>query len=179
MKKIIILISAAAFTAMLFNSCSKSPVTPTPKVTVTKPFMKFTNNGTVVNYNTCTAADGGETPSVTLITGINMSNGTPGDDDISIDIVQNIKTLKAGDVFPATTTGTLTRKNTMVLFYSPDGVNVYATAPGNAVGTVTITSVTSTLIGGTFSGKVYALGDIKGTSLKNAITSGTFTASIK
>ncbi len=175
MKKIFILPVAIFSIAILFNSCKKSSDN---KPVTTASSMKLTLNGTALSYNTCLASDATVGSSKqTLVTGLNLTNNTPGNDSFELDIMHDIATLKAGEVFPASTS--FGQSDSMALIYFPNSTDTFETQPANAQGTVTITSVDSGVISGTFSGKLFADNDLSGTTLKYTVTSGTFTARTK
>ena len=138
----------------------------------------MTMNGTALSYNTCTASDATVgSDKQTIITGLNLSNNVPGNDNVELDIMHDIATIKVGEVFPASTA--FDQSDSMALFYFPNATDSFVTQPQNPLGSITITDVTSTTISGNFSAKLFAGDDLTGTTIKYTITSGTFTARTK
>jgi hypothetical protein len=186
MKKVnIFLISIILLSAAMISGCQKgvldddtkpgSSGSPTP--TSVGGSMKFTSSGTAITYNNCLATDASANGvNQTLIMGLNLTNNVAGADNFEVDIIQSLSALKAGQVYPASTS--FTQPNSMALFYYPNATDEYVTQPANAQGSVTITGVTSTTISGTFSGTLFASDDLNGTTVKATITEGTFTAKI-
>lgn len=161
--------------AAMMSGCKKDSKTPSTTATGS---MKLTLNGTALSYNNCTASDATVgSDKQTIITGLNITNNTPGNDNIELDIMHDITTLKAGEVFPASTS--FDQSDSMALFYFPNATDSFVTQPANPQGSVTITSVSSGIISGTFSAKLFAGDDASGTTVKYTVTDGTFTARTK
>ena len=173
MKKTSQLLMAILLVALAFTSCKKSSDNPNASST---PSMKFTANSSAINYNTCFAADAtAGSIKQTLITGNNGTIANPGNSTFELDILAGLSALKAGQTYPASTT--FNQANSAALMYFPNQNDFFATQPGNAEGAVSITDVTSDIIKGTFSGKLYTQDDFEGKNLKYTITGGTFVAS--
>ena len=175
MKKISVFCIVALLMAAMFSGCKKDSKNP---ATSTTESMKLTLNANAVSYNSCLGSDAtiGSTKE-TIITGLNLTNNTPGADSFEIEIVHDISTLKAGEVFQAA--NSFGQADGMALYYFPNDNDTFVTQPANPQGTVTITAVTSTTISGTFSGKLFASADLSGTTVKYTVISGTFTARTK
>ena len=157
--------------AVTLGSCKKSS---DPNASST-PSMKLTLNGKAVSYNTCIASDAtGGSLKQTLILGTNVTKGTPDGVTFEVEIIKEMASIKTGDVFPASTKFAQANSSAL-LYYAADG-NFYATQPGNPQGTVTITAVTSDIIKGTFSGKLFTDDDYDGSDVKYTVIGGTFVA---
>lgn len=132
--------------------------------------MTLNANGTAVSYSSCVVADIDANGSkYTEIVGVNQK--TP-NNSFSIEIVAGTSSLKAGQTYQVT--ADYLGANTATLFYDTDDTHSYTTQAANPVGSVTITSVTSTTLKGTFSGKLYSGDDYNAADLKYTITSGSF-----
>jgi hypothetical protein len=172
MKTISQLFIAVMFTAIAFSSCKKSSDNSNSSSNAS---MKFTANGTAVSYNTCIVVDAtAGTVKQTLISGNNGTITKPGDATFELDILHDLATLKAGQTYPVSTT--FNQANSAALIYFPNQNDFFATQPGNPQGTVSITDVTTDIIKGTFSGKLFTQDDFDGTTVKYTITGGTFVA---
>ncbi len=138
--------------------------------------MKVTLNGNATSYNNCIAVVGPLTTTAeTLITGNNLTGATASTDNFEIAILHDIHTLKAGAVFQASATQ-YAPESTSFLYWA-DALNYYGTTTGNPQATVTITSVSSTYISGTFSGAMSVRTDPNFVA-DFAVTGGSFTAKI-
>ena len=164
---------ALAAIALTFSSCKKSS-NPTPNNTVSSS-MKFTSNGSVVSFNNCgevSASVNGITQ--TLFTGINVTNGTPGDVNFEINIQHDPATFQAGQTYQVTSLPG--HADAATFYYSTNSTDEFTSQPTNTQGSVSITGVTSTTISGTFSGKLFAYDDYAGATVVYTITNGSFTA---
>jgi hypothetical protein len=137
--------------------------------------MSFTANSTAVSFNTCVVLTSTANPTgQTIIAGYNNVNGIISANGFEVEAIQDISTIKVGQVFPAsTTTG---QAGTSALLYFTDATNNFLSQPGNPQGTVTITGITSTSISGTFAGLLFSPGDTGGATTIYTITNGSFTA---
>ncbi|MCR8561543.1 hypothetical protein KXD93_28065 [Mucilaginibacter sp. BJC16-A38] len=167
--KFLIAVMAAAIT---LGSCKKSS---DPNASSTQS-MKLTLNGKAVSYSACliSTAEAGSSKQ-TIITGTTLANGVPTGATFEVELFKDIALIKAGDVFPASTV--FAQANSSALLYFPNDNDFFATQPGNPQGTVTITAVTSDIIKGTFSGKLFTQDDYEGKTVKYTATGGTFVAS--
>jgi len=162
------------FIAMLvlgiaLSSCKKSD--DSKPATTTTSSMTFTANGTAVKFNTCLEADISlNNVNEVVIAGTNITNGKAAASSFTITIMQDPATLKAGQTFAVSSSGT-----TSLAYYVTDS-ETDQTQVVNPQGTVTITDVSSTVIKGTFSAKLFDAGDFEGQTVTYTITSGTFTA---
>jgi hypothetical protein len=171
MKKITKPFIAIALIAAVFTSCSKSKdVTPT-----TSTFMKLTINGTATSFNSCLEADAeiNGVMSQVLITGNNFTNGKPAANSFEVDINHDPATLKAGQTFAVSGN---TQPNSIALFYFLNDSDYFVTQGKSTQGTITLTKVTSTVIEGTFSGKLFDPSDFSSTKVLYTATSGSFSA---
>jgi hypothetical protein len=159
--------------AMVVASCKKSGGGPAP-VSPAKP-VQFTINGSAVNYSNCfDLEDFSNGNFEVIIEATNAINAQPVT-NLQIRLVIDASGLKAGQTFPVATSGG--QIGTSMLYYTPDGANDFESQYSNAQGSVTITSVTSKMITGTFSGKLFAVSDTNGTTVVYTITNGSFQAS--
>jgi len=172
MKKLSKLFIAVLFTAIAFTSCKKNSDNSPAGSTMT-----FTANGKAVTFNTCVAVTASlNDVEQVMITGTNLTNGSPGVVSFEVEITHALATLKAGQTYPVGTS--FAQQNASVFYYFTSSDNVAVSQPGKPVGTVTLTEVTSTSIKGTFSGKLFAQDDFDGTTLLYTIAGGSFTAKI-
>src|ERR1700753_1090387 len=152
MKRVKLLVSAGLLQAAIMSGCLKDSTTP---VIVINQSMKIKINGTGYHYNSCTASDvlvSGNKQ--TIITGVNLDGNVPASNNMELDIMHDISTLKEGDVFHVT--GSPGQINSMTLYYFRNDSDSYVTQPKNPWGAVTITSVADNVITGNFSAKVFA-----------------------
>ncbi len=159
--------------AVTLGSCKKSSSDPNASSTQS---MKFTINGSAVNYNTCLEASASAGSSnQTVFSGFQTTNGTTGASTFEVAINNDPATLKAGQTYAAATK--FGETNHSALLYFPNDKDFYASQPGNPTGTtVTITDITTDIIKGTFSGKLFSQDDYDGKSVKYTVTAGTFVA---
>ncbi len=161
----------------LFTACGK--LGPAPSYTGASnssapSSMKFSYNDTAVTLNSCTALSlSANNVSHVNISGINVSGGKNGNQNMIIDIITSIDSLKAGQTFKAATD--FGQTGVEDLLYTVDTTN-YVSQPAAAQGTVVITSVSSTYIKGTFTGTLYGELDFSATQLIYTITNGSFVA---
>jgi hypothetical protein len=159
---------------LLLDACNKDSVTTTS--TGGAYSMKFSYNDTTANFNTCVVSTvtQGNVPSEILISGYTTTNNKFTGKSFELDIVADIDSLKAGQVFPAATT--IQQLHTSTLYFFTDSTSTYTTQIANPIGSVTITSVSSTEIKGTFTGGLYGWNDSYAVLLDYTITGGTFIA---
>jgi len=159
---------------LLLGACNKDSVTTTSSGGSYS--MKLTYNDTIANFNTCVVSTviQGNTPSEILISGYNTTNNKISGKSFELDLVGDVDSLKAGQVFPAATTSNQLHSST--LYFFPDSVKTYTTQLANPIGVVTITSVTAYEIKGTFTGGLYGWQDAYAVILDYTISSGTFVA---
>lgn len=150
-----------------FSACKKSSNNNPSGDTYS---MKLTLNGKAVTYTTCLVAD----ITANGIAQFNITGSNKGNEGLAIDVIANLKTVKAGQVFNAATA--YVQPNSMTIFYTDAANNDYGTQLTDPTGSITITSVTSTTVKGTFTGKLYDFDDTNATNLKYTITGGTFVA---
>jgi hypothetical protein len=163
--KLIVLCLIAGFS---FSACKKSSDNkPTTSDTYS---MKLTLNGKAVTYTTCAAAD----ITANGIAQFNIIGTNKGNEGLAIGVIADLSKVKAGQVFKAATA--YVQPNSMTMFYTDAANNDYSTQLTDPTGSITITSVSSTTIKGTFSGKLYDFDDTAATDLKYTITDGTFVA---
>ena len=164
-------------TLILFSSCKKNSA-GTPPVNPAKP-IQFTINGSAVSYANCfytvPYTNGNFEVIIAATNTVDTQTATSFILNFQIRLVIDASGVKAGQTFPIATSGG--QIGTAMLYYTPDGVNDFATQYANAQGTVTITGVTSNMISGTFSGKLFAASDTGGITVVYTITNGIFQAS--
>jgi len=160
--KLIVLCLIAGFS---FSACKKSSDNKPASDTYS---MKLTLNGKAVTYTTCAAAD----ITVNSLVQFNIIGTNKGNESLEIDVLADLKKVKAGQVFNAATA--FVQPNSMALFYTDAANNDYGSQNADPTGSITITSVTSTTIKGTFSGNLYDFPNA--TTLKYTVTGGTFVA---
>ncbi|WP_461453281.1 hypothetical protein [Mucilaginibacter sp.] len=159
---------------LLLNACNKESVTTTS--TGGSYSMKFIYNDTTASFNTCTVSTviEGNVPSEVLISGFTTTNNKITGKSFELDLVADIDSLKAGQVFPAATT--INQLHSSTLYFFPDSLRTYTTQVAKPIGSVTITSVTSSEIKGTFNGGLYGWQDEYAEILDYNISGGTFVA---
>jgi hypothetical protein len=163
---VLCLIAGTSFSACKKDD-NKKPVSNTYS-------MKFNANGTAVSYTSCLVADIDINGSkLTDIIGVNKNNSN---NEMELEFPVAVSSLKAGQTYQVIvpTGNNQLELTTPLLGYTMDGTNYFTTQSADPVGTVTITSVTSTTLQGTFSGKLYSEDDSDATTLKYTITNGTF-----
>ena len=173
MKTLSYVMMVATVASISFSSCKKSS-TPAPAATTS---MKLTVNGTDLSFNQCgeLQVDINDAPQTT-ITGINVTNGNPGDASFEVDIDHDLATLKAGQTYQASSS--YVQPDGVNFYYSPTSTGDFSSQPANPQGSVTITAVTATTISGTFSCKLFDASDFSGTTVVYTVTNGSFTAKI-
>ena len=175
-KTLPLIIVLALLSASIVSSCKKE--TKTPVVELETQGMKFTVNDTALSYNSCRVQNFNIDSKIqTQITGQNTTDIYKGYYYFTITIYRDMNSLKAGDAFQVETSSE--EANAMFLAYSPDPSAVYFTQALNPQGKVTITSLGSGFIQGTFSGQLFDAADLAGAHLKYTITEGTFTAKMQ
>ena len=162
--KLIILCLIAGFS---FSACKKSSDNKPASDTYS---MKLTLNGKAVTYTTCAAAD----ITANGIAQFNIIGTNKGNEGLAIGVIADLSKVKAGQVFKAATE--YVQPNSMTMFYTDAANNAYGTQLTDPTGSITITSVSSTTIKGTFSGKLYGTDNNGNTTLKYTITGGSFVA---
>jgi hypothetical protein len=175
MKNLSHVLMAVIVTSIVFSTCKKSS-TPAPAPSTTSS-MKLNANGTALSFNNCeqfsiTANGMVQTEFISK----SVVNGKFGDQEFEVDIIHDPATLKAGQTYQVA--GTYVQQDAAMITYYPNASDIFTTQPGNPVGTVTITEVTSTTISGTFAGKLFAWSDTAGNTFVYTITNGSFTAKI-
>lgn len=150
-----------------FSACKKSSNNNPSGDTYS---MKLTLNGKAVTYTTCAAAD----ISVNSLVQFNIIGTNKSNESLAIDVLADLTKVKAGQTFNAATA--YAQPNSMSLFYTDAANNDYGSQIADPTGSITITSVTSTTIKGTFTGKLYNFDDTGASNLKYTITGGTFVA---
>ncbi len=160
---------------LAFSSCKKSGggVTPISE----KPFQ-FTANGSSVSYANCFYTEPFANANFEVLI---MATNTL-DTKTSSSFILNFQIIlltdaggpQVGKTYPVAAIPD--QAGTAKLYYTPDGVKNFQTQYANAQGAVTITSISSKAIGGTFSGKLFADGDTNGQTVLYTITDGSFNA---
>jgi hypothetical protein len=175
MKTLSYVLMAATAVSITFSSCKKSS-TPAPAPADVATSMKLTSNGTALNYNQCQQfiVSAGITQSDFIAK--NFINGKLSDDEFEVDIIHDPATLKAGQTYPVISS--YAQPDGAVITYYLNDTDTFTTQPGSSQGSVTITSVTSTSISGTFSGTLYTSNDLSGLHQLYTITNGSFTAKL-
>jgi len=175
MRNLIPVFIACVLGMLLLNACNKDVVTKIASGSDAS-FMKLAYNDTTLNFNTCSVSTviQGNTQTQVLISGYTLTKSIFGSQSFELDIMADIDSLKAGQVFPAATS--IDQSHSMTLYFFPDSVRTYTTQIANPIGSVTITSVTTTEVKGTFNGGLYGWNDAYAIELNYNITNGTFTA---
>ena len=163
---------------VLLGACNKDTVTKVSSSGTGSNtyFMKLAYNDTTLNFTDCSVSTvtQGSAPTQILISGYSFAKNVFGSQSFELDLMADIDSLKAGQVFPAATT--IAQTHSMTLYFFPDSVRTYTTQIANPIGSVTITGVSSTEIKGTFNGGLYGWNDAYAIELNYTITGGTFTA---
>jgi hypothetical protein len=156
--------------AFAFSACKKSN-TPAPDTTVTTT-MTLTSNGTNLSFDDCEqVATSVNNVAHTIIVGSSTINKNTA---FTVDIIHDVSTLKAGQAYPVASS--IAQTDAAFLYYYPNTSNNFSTQPSSAQGSVTISGVSASTITGTFSGKLFAVADVDGTTVIYTITNGAFTA---
>ncbi len=167
--KLIVLCLIAGFS---FSACKKDSNNKNTDNSNSTYSMNFTLNGTAVSYSTCAVGDiQVNSDHYTEFVGVNTKSPN---NSLQIEVVANIADLKAGQTFQVTSD--YLAANTAIFFYSPNATDSFGTQTAAPSGSVTITSVSSTTVKGTFSAKLYSSDDFDATTLKYTVASGTFVA---
>jgi hypothetical protein len=174
MRNLIPVFIACVLIMLLLDACNKDTVTKISSNNVYS--MKLAYNDTTANFNSCVVSTvvQGNTPTQILISGFNSTNNKISGQSFELDITADIDSLKAGQAFPA---ATVTQEDhTVTMYFFPDSTRTYTTQIANPIGSVTITSVNSSEIKGTFNGGLYGWNDAYAVELDYTIAGGTFTA---
>jgi len=157
---------------LVFASCKKDK-----SGTNSNAPVQFKSNGSAVGYASCIFYedfDGKNFEALILATNTTNTNLSNGSYNFQIRVTIDSSGLKIGKTYPiATAAGQI---GTSMLYYSPDGINTYSTQYANAQGSVTITGITSKLLSGTFSGKLFSTNDTTGQTVIYTFTGGAFNA---
>lgn len=163
-----------ALICCIFSSCLKYAKPDIGPVEFNSPGMAFDfNNVNNERYDGCTyyqVPSNGPSAHF-LINGYSTNNGQ----SMRIDIYDEDKTIKVGDVYSVTTSADTT-KNNIFYTYSPNNGGTYLSSLVSPKGDLTITEATSDHIKGTFTAWLYDSLDLKGIYVLYAITNGTFYA---
>ena len=163
----IILLSACNKTSVTTKQSNKSSSATSMAVTL--------NSTTKLSFNNCFVAEAtANGSSQILIDANNITNNAVSDNGFEVDLFGSLDSLKAGQVFPASSS--FEQLHSSALNYFVNDSTEYVSQPAQAIGSVTITEVTSAEIKGTFSGNLYGPLDFDGNTLLYTATNGSFTA---